>query len=264
MAHNIFRSIFITLTLAVIGTLAARDSKLIKGNYAMMHEFPSVVAIYKNDIFHCGGSLVSKDTVITAAHCIHSILEDENNYATVVTGANDFLQGGEVHTVSRYYYHYEWNKQITDNKENLPWNYDIGAIKLADPVEFSSVQRPILLPDEPPSPNTKATVVGWGITEDKTLSRFLRKLEIDLLPPEKCQGELEQTIQEHHICGFKEVGAGTCLGDSGSPLFAGNVQIGTVSGGLGCAGVKPDIYVSTYYTRKFIDFVIQEPVYTYV
>jgi prostatin (serine protease 8) len=55
---------------------------------------------------------------------------------------------------------------------------DLVLIKLDIPVEFSRTAKPICLPADmaPTFANQVATSIGWGITEDGTPSRYLRKV----------------------------------------------------------------------------------------
>ena len=60
--------------------------RVIGGTTPVKGKFPWQVAIYRKNLFSCGGSLISPTLIITAAHC----LNDKNpaNYY-VVLGEHD-------------------------------------------------------------------------------------------------------------------------------------------------------------------------------
>lgn len=46
------------------------QSRVIGGEAADLGEFPSYVLLFYEDAFMCGGSLINRNTVLTAYHCV--------------------------------------------------------------------------------------------------------------------------------------------------------------------------------------------------
>ena len=46
-----------------------RDERIVGGFEAEEHEWPGIVALFIDDMWFCGGSLITDDFVLTAAHC---------------------------------------------------------------------------------------------------------------------------------------------------------------------------------------------------
>merc|ERR1711981_662629 len=63
------------------------EGRIVGGNEATPHSHPHQVALFIDDMYFCGGSLISADYVLTAAHCM-----DGAFYVKVVLGAHNVQQ----------------------------------------------------------------------------------------------------------------------------------------------------------------------------
>src|SRR5690606_32260846 len=92
--------------------------------------------------------------------------------------------------------------------------------------------------------NEIATALGWGETENGSLSDHLQQVKLDYIPRAICNSQWGSTpITSNMICAAETsepppAGQDTCRGDSGGPLFTGGNSdpklIGLTSFGSSC------------------------------
>lgn len=129
----------------------------------------------------CGGTLLDKEHVLTAAHCVYHEGRRKVSPGSIVVyvGADSLndpyatvVRASRVITFSEY------------DREN-PLSYDIAILRLRSPVDYSDKIRPICLPstnDEPYS-GQKLTVAGWGSIDSRdTRTTNLMEVKVDHLP----------------------------------------------------------------------------------
>lgn len=203
--------------------------------------YPWMVSLQKiqsnGQSYHfCGGSLISSEWVITAAHC----LEDESFTSfKMYIGATNQVDGtpGEERTAEWFAIHHDYNTDTLGS--------DLAIIKLST----ASTKTPISLIDSATNQalaqNDSVRVIGWGLTEDGNFnSSPINLLEVDVSfqADSVCLSTYGQPFSGYWdklICAG-EVGGGkdSCQGDSGGPMMlddTGNwVLTGVVSWGRGC------------------------------
>lgn len=221
----------------------ALQSQIVNGSISERGARPYQVAVYNlSGRQFCGGTLIAKDWVLTAAHCIIT----ERLYVRAgVNKLSDKNQGG-YYTVSHIYKHPAYTSANS--------GYDIALLKLSDnvSVKHASVAG---LPDSVVDSvlsvaGKRAVVSGWGdqFSGSRVGSDDLLEITISITPnPTVCGKNI---IAPNVICGNAEEGKDSCQGDSGGPLASqldGKAYVlGVVSYGIGCSGDGVYTRVSAY------------------
>merc|ERR1712066_233803 len=226
------------------GVNSATSTKIVGGSNAGKNEFPwqvGLVPTYSSRPF-CGGTLLSSDTVLTAAHCKHDV-----NAFRVSLGDHDITRSDGEQFISPS----QWISHPSYNRANQ--NYDFAIVKLSSPVTFTGSVLPACLPSAANNYDAvTATVTGWGtLSSGGSQPNLLQKVDVNTMTNSACtssstaygSGDVSQAM----ICAASP-GRDSCQGDSGGPLVtreAGRFYsiIGVVSWGYGCAqSTAPGVY----------------------
>ena len=218
-------------------------NRIINGEMADINEYPFMVSLKDSSGHFCGGSLIAKNVVLSAAHCQGGDYE-------IALGRHNVLNGGQVMQIDREVPHEDYDDSTTDN--------DYMLIFLTTPAELVEDEVGLIrLNKNPalPAAGDVVTVMGWGVVDTETgdLSDVLMEVDVVVITNEDCEISSDGTdnyngqITENMLCAM-DMGEDSCQGDSGGPLvLLGDtplqVQVGVVSWGIGCADPSfPGVY----------------------
>ncbi|XP_065704512.1 chymotrypsinogen B-like isoform X1 [Patagioenas fasciata] len=248
-----------TLSLASCGVPAIAPviygyNRIVNGEPAVPGSWPWQVSLQRNNGFHfCGGSLISENWVVTAAHC--SVRTTD----TVVVGAYDQDSPSPDEqrlTIEQVFKNPKFNLLTIRN--------DITLIKLATPAQLSTSVSPVCLPqatEDFPAGMTCVTT-GWGLTDPNASATpaVLQQVALPLLSNLQCKAYWGFRISDVMVCAGAD-GASSCNGDSGGPLVCQKdgawTLVGIVSWGSStCSPSIPAVYARVTELLPWIDSIL--------
>ncbi|XP_030370394.1 chymotrypsin-2-like [Scaptodrosophila lebanonensis] len=193
----------------------------------------------------CGGAIIDKRWIVTAAHCV---IGKEASAFRVLTGTQN-LQ----HNASRLYY----PDKIVMHCNYKPRMYrnDIALLRLNESIVFDNATQPVEFDHEPLAAGEKLLLTGWGtMSLGGDVPVQLQSLEVKYVPFEECRAAHDNSsrVDIGHVCTFNDKGKGACHGDSGGPLVHNGKLVALVNWGLPCARGYPDAHASIAYYHDFI------------
>ncbi|KAL5284191.1 hypothetical protein ACFFRR_006455 [Megaselia abdita] len=235
------KSLLLTIALAVSATYAG-ITRISNGEDAKLGQFPYQAFLQLNNeegkIFRCGGSIIDKNWIVTAAHCTIGMAG-----AYVIVGmvqVDNKTQGTK----------YVSDKLVTnENFDHATLENDVALLHFPQDIQFNENVAPINLPTDKNEDlvGKKFIVSGYGhLGRDKPKANTLQYTELSVLDDSKCEKIYNhEKFDGTKICAKGEGGKSTCGGDSGGPLAKyekdNKTLMGLVSFGKGsCEGHNPE------------------------
>ncbi|XP_067635814.1 serine protease persephone-like [Eurosta solidaginis] len=246
-------------------------SHVLGGTPVELGQYPHMVAIgLQNDDstleYNCGGSLIAKSFVLTAAHCL-TTREPPVRVRMGVVNFNDSeqMKNAVEIGVKRTHLHPDYNSSKFYN--------DIGVVELQSDVEYSTNVYPTCLYTEPENPpnSSKLYVSGWGVIDTLTRdnSNVLLRARQEIVDNSRCNGSYAETglnrripvgIISTQLCAHdRSMTRDASQGDSGGPLIMVVDEavskfriVAVISAGISCGTSTPAIYTRV---SSFLDFI---------
>ncbi|XP_054930170.2 trypsin-1-like isoform X2 [Dermacentor andersoni] len=213
-------------------------------------KWPWMAAIFKGDKFLCGGSLLDRDTALTAAQCFYDFRNDIGMYKVRlgIVELNETVSshGAELPIL--------WIRRHERYRQRSIYN-DIALVKTATKAPYGSHIGPVCLPQPDLKLSGHVVVLGWGLRSfggrqpPKLQTRGALAISNDECNEIYRQSSsfltrLPDGITEGIVCAANYTGVDACQGGSGGPMLAQDLDsqwnvVGIVSFGIRCGGRFP-------------------------
>uniref|UniRef100_A0A8D1C199 Elastase, neutrophil expressed n=2 Tax=Sus scrofa TaxID=9823 RepID=A0A8D1C199_PIG len=228
----------VLLTLLLGGPALA--SEIVGGRPARPHAWPFMASLQRRGSHFCGGTLIARNFVLSAAHCLNGL-----NFRSVrvVLGAHNLRRGESTRQKFRI------QRVFENGFDPMTLRNDIVVLQLNRFAFINSNVQVAQLPaqDQGVGEGVRCLAMGWGqLGTNRPPPRVLQQLNVTVVTA-LCRPTNVCTL----VPGRQ---AGICFGDSGGPLVCNGLVQGIdsfIRGGCG-SGLFPDTFAST---AKFADWI---------
>ena len=149
--------------------------------------------------------------ILTASHCLDGLVPILFQVVAGEVNIHDVYDLTEFRHVDKFFMHP--NYTYTEKE------FDIGLVKLKQPLVFSDTVQPIDLNYEDIPVGTWCNVTGWGLKSEDGLflASHLQYVEVPTEDDFECGKVYPSDMRENMICAGYE-GHDSCSADSGGPM----------------------------------------------
>ncbi|XP_047112175.1 trypsin-7-like [Schistocerca piceifrons] len=215
------------------------QGRIVGGGPVDISQFPWQISLEYRNEHYCGGSIISSEWVLTAAHC-----GDHNaQYYVLRAGTSLRESGGTVYDVTTVIVHDRFSWSTGD--------YDIGVLAIDGSFTFGDNVQAITLGTTEPDVGTSVNISGWGDLQYAGSPPVLLHAVTTVLIDRATCDETWGDITYNELCTGGEH-KGACNGDSGGALVVGSTQYGIFSRTSCSRSGTPDVYTSVPALRSWI------------
>jgi len=222
--------------------------------------------------WHCGGSLISEQFILSAAHCAQPVIKNVGRKQAKWALLGDLIVNSNEDEGSSQPVQVEIEQHFIPRDYHVNQTYhDIVLFKLKRRLTLNPFMRPICLHTTEHVPSRTALATGWGVTNITTgaVSPHLQKVLVDFSSYTVCEDtyKLRKKFpngvnRRVQICAGSP-GRDTCQGDSGGPLqinleapYCMQAVVGITSYGRECGIGHPAVYTKVSHYIPWIESIV--------
>lgn len=221
---------------------------IVGGQPAERGRFPYFVRLNYEGEFGCGGTLITPDFVLTAAHCA---FPEDLGILIAHIGAyeiNDTAIAREVTMILRHPTYHD-GSDIND----------FALLKIEPVIDVPTIT--LNHDRSKPRVGGSVTTIGLGLTsEGGRDAAILQQVQLEVVDDALCDSRYQGNLHQKSMICATAPGKDSCDGDSGGPLmylgtnYTQDIQYGVVSFGHDCASeIHPGVYAEVSYIHPWID-----------
>ncbi|KAF2903166.1 hypothetical protein ILUMI_03024 [Ignelater luminosus] len=228
-----------------------------------MNKYPFMVSLVikkdaglKRDAFKCGAAIITRQWVVTAAHCFEETPLINIQHYKIYSNSLIWWKG-LIHDIKSYFVHPNFNEAFyTEN--------DIALAKVKNPF-LLKFEKPVTIAGDRYSfeTNRSVTIIGWGLpydykAHDARPLNDLYETQVKLFDQKYCSGlyskDKHVRVAKTMICAADYTGGkDACVFDSGGPMLDKTLLIGLISwGGVCGVATSPGVYTRINAFNKWI------------
>ncbi|XP_073829467.1 serine protease SP24D-like [Musca autumnalis] len=242
-----FVVVAVLMAVGAVSALPNPDGRIVGGVDAEVGQFPHQVSLQREDGSHtCGGSIINKWSILTAAHCVvvgDGVEPYPAHYFQVRVGSIQRMVGGKLLKI----------KRIIVNKTYGNFLNDVALLILETPLTWTDNIKPIEMADEEVPTGSDVIISGWGrLYHGGPIPQRLQWNTVKALTTDQCNDAIGWGY-DSLICLSHPADNGACNGDSGGPATYNGKLVG-VAGFVvgGCGTANPDGYAKVAFHKNWI------------